>query len=79
MEIIRKIETGGRVSIPIDVRKQLDLEIGDELDFIVSDTCLTIRKRRNSCTFCRSEKKLIEYKGKFICEDCYKLLQVSEK
>ena len=45
IEFIRKIDALGRIIIPIDVRKALDLKIGDDIG-IIAKTILLLERIR---------------------------------
>jgi bifunctional DNA-binding transcriptional regulator/antitoxin component of YhaV-PrlF toxin-antitoxin module len=74
-EIIEKdyIDEQGNINIPLDLRKKIDLEIGDEVTIYLNDTSIIhIEKTKPSCISCYiSDKKLAEFfKGHHICKDC---------
>lgn len=73
---VRQIDALGRVVIPIDVRRSLDMKIGDNVEFFVdySQNSVTIRKYVSSCTFCGSQKKLRIFDNKSVCKECIKKL-----
>ena len=67
---IRKIDNLGRIVIPMDFRKALEISDWDELRIALEDNVITIRKAADSCTFCGSEENLLCFEGKFLCSDC---------
>ena len=69
---VRTIDKMGRVVIPNDLRKQIGLEIGDEISFSVSGKSIVITPITNHCSFCNSKNELIPYFGKYICKHCIK-------
>ena len=44
--IVRRIDDLGRIHIPKDVREPLNINYGDVLSIIVSDTSIVLRKER---------------------------------
>ena len=42
--IIRKIDELGRIVIPIEIRKILNINVGENLEFIVNDNNIIIKK-----------------------------------
>lgn len=44
--IITKIGPGGRIVIPADVRKQLGMDVGDEVCLGIAEDVLTVQTRR---------------------------------
>ena len=67
---IRKIDNLGRIVIPMDFRKALEICEWDDLRISLEGNAVTIRKDHDTCTFCGSKKKLTAFGDKFICEAC---------
>lgn len=67
---VRKIDNLGRIVIPMDFRKALEIHDWDDLRIALEGNAVTIRKEKSSCTFCGNEKNLSEFDGKFICKNC---------
>lgn len=67
---IRKIDNLGRIVIPMDIRKSLEIHDWDELRIRLDDDKILITKAKDSCTFCSAEEDLTPYRGKFICQKC---------
>lgn len=70
--IIRKIDELGRIVLPIELRKKLGIEQRDPIEIYVDGTSIVLKKHETECIFCGGKKKLSEYRGKHICEDCRK-------
>ena len=68
--MIRHIDELGRIVIPKEMRRKMDIESGDEIEFYAEDDRIILRKYQPSCLFCGSEVALVEYKGKRICAEC---------
>ena len=67
---IRKIDNLGRIVIPMDFRKALEISDWDDLRIALEGNSVTIRKEKDSCTFCGSEKNLSAFGDKFVCKAC---------
>ncbi|MBR5295344.1 MAG: AbrB/MazE/SpoVT family DNA-binding domain-containing protein [Clostridia bacterium] len=67
---IRKIDNLGRIVIPMDFRKALEISDWDELRIALEGNTIAIRKAADSCTFCQNEENLLPFEDKFICSDC---------
>lgn len=71
--IARKVDELGRVVLPIELRRSLDIKEGDPLDISIQNNtiCLT-PVSAEACVFCGSTDKsiLIEKGGKHICLSC---------
>ncbi len=67
---IRKIDNLGRIVIPMDFRKALEIREWDDLRIALEGNSVVIRKEHDSCTFCGSEKNLNAFGDKFVCKSC---------
>ncbi len=61
---VRRIDNFGRCVIPIDIRKQLDISITDDLGFVVEDDRIIISKISSSFNLEDFVRKfIVEYFG----------------
>jgi transcriptional pleiotropic regulator of transition state genes len=70
--IVRKVDELGRVVLPIELRRTLDIAERDALEIYVDDTMIVLKKYQPSCIFCDNVSDIVSYKGKNICPDCLK-------
>ncbi len=70
----RTLDEFGRISLPIEMRRQLGITSRDPLSIVCDGDTITIRKVQCSCVFCGRTDKLLEMSGKHACEDCIKEL-----
>ena len=68
--IVRNIDELGRVVIPKEIRRNLGISNNDPIEFFVDSDRIILQKFQSSCHFCGGSDKVIEYKGKKICEIC---------
>ena len=69
--IIRSIDALGRMSIPISLRRSLDINVGDPLEVYMDNDCIIIHKYSEpACMFCGNRENLRQFKGKNICDTC---------
>lgn len=68
--IIRKVDELGRIVIPIELRRVLDIAERDELEIFMDGDHIILQKYEPTCIFCASSQGLISYKGKNICQNC---------
>ncbi|MBQ9735208.1 MAG: AbrB/MazE/SpoVT family DNA-binding domain-containing protein [Clostridia bacterium] len=68
--IVRNIDEMGRLVLPKEMRRKMDIESGDEIEFFAEEDRIILRKYQPSCLFCGSESTVVEYKGKRLCADC---------
>lgn len=73
--IVRKVDELGRIVIPIELRRTLDINIKDSLEIFVDGNYVVLKKYEPACIFCGNAKDVLNYKGKNICPDCMTDLQ----
>jgi len=73
--IVRKVDELGRVVLPIELRRTLDIAEKDALEIYVDGATIILRKYEPACIFCDSAKDITVYKGKNICNDCLSQLK----
>ena len=72
--IVRKVDELGRIVLPIELRRTLDIAERDPLEIYVDGTSIVLKKYQPACVFCGSAKDVVEFKEKNICPDCRKKL-----
>lgn len=72
--IVRKVDPLGRIVIPKEIRKIMDINEGDALEIIKSNNEILLRKYHRGCIFCGDLNSIIEFKGNIVCEECIKAL-----
>lgn len=72
--VVRKLDSVGRLVLPIELRKTFDIGDDDALEIYTEDDMIILKKYQNSCLFCEECEELIEFKGKYICERCLELI-----
>ena len=70
--IVRKVDELGRVVLPIELRRNMGIEIKDSLEIFVDDNMIVLKKYEPACIFCQSADEVQNYKGKLVCSECVK-------
>ena len=73
--IIRKVDDLGRIVLPIEMRRTLDIAEKDALEIYVEGASVILKKYKPSCIFCDTSKDVSEFKGKNVCPKCLKELK----
>ena len=73
--IVRKVDELGRVVIPIELRRTLNIEEKDSLEIYVDGEHIILKKYEPACIFCGNAKDITNYKGKNICPGCMEELK----
>ncbi len=68
--IVRKVDELGRVVLPIELRRTLEIAERDSLEIYVDGSSIILKKYEPACTFCGDAANVQSYKGKNICRKC---------
>lgn len=68
--IVRNVDELGRIVIPKEMRKKMDIANSDPVEFYVDGDKIILTKYIPSCSFCGSDEGIEEFKGKKICRTC---------
>ncbi len=75
---VKKIDELGRVVIPKDIRKTLEVDHNDYLQFYLEGDSIIMKKFGDRCTFCNSSENVVVFKNKLICQACLDELKSDE-
>jgi transcriptional pleiotropic regulator of transition state genes len=64
--IVRNLDNLGRVTLPIELRRNLDLDIKDPVEIFVEGDTIMLKKYSPCDIFTGSKEDLIEYHGKMV-------------
>lgn len=68
--IVRKIDELGRIVLPMEIRKTMELNNRDAIEIFVENDKIILKKYLPACLFCGGTGDVIFYKGKLICSEC---------
>ncbi len=68
--IVRKIDALGRIVLPIELRKHMDIATGDDIEIFVEGNTIVLEKYSPTCIFCGNKEALADYEGKCVCKIC---------
>ncbi|HHV46255.1 MAG TPA: AbrB/MazE/SpoVT family DNA-binding domain-containing protein [Tissierellia bacterium] len=77
--IVRKVDRLGRVVIPIELRRNLDIEEKDALEIFIDGEHIVLKKYAPACIFCGQAKDVTTFKNKNICPSCLKEIENMNK
>lgn len=78
--IVRKIDDLGRIVIPIELRKNMNIDKKDPMEIFTDGSKIILQKYEPGCDLCGSMEDLIEYEGQHICKSCiHKLENLAKK
>ena len=73
--IVRQMDSLGRIVLPIELRRTLDIAQKDSLEICVEGNQIILKKYEPTCIFCENSRDIVSFKGKNICPDCLKELK----
>ena len=73
--IVRPVDALGRIVLPIELRRTLDITTEDSLEIFTDGQSIVLKKYQPSCVFCGEADNVKMVKGKYICKDCLKELK----
>ncbi len=68
--IVRQVDSLGRIVLPIELRRTLDIAERDSLEIYVEEDRIVLKKFAPSCIFCGRTEELVDFKGKKVCKPC---------
>lgn len=68
--VVRKIDELGRIVLPIEIRRTLDIDVKDPMEIFIDEDTIILRKYESSCIFCGNARDNVIYKNKYICKAC---------
>lgn len=68
--IVRKVDELGRVVIPIELRRTMQIAEKDPLEIYVDGESIILKKYEPACIFCGDAADVRIYKDKNICQTC---------
>ena len=68
--IVRPVDALGRIVIPVELRRTLNIKTDDSLEIYVEGQFIMLKKYEPSCVFCGSMDDIRTIHGKNVCIDC---------
>jgi len=68
--IVRKVDDLGRMVIPIELRKTMNIDKKDPMEIFVEEDRIILKKYEPACIFCGSAKQTSDFQDKIICQSC---------
>ena len=70
--IVRKVDELGRIVLPIELRRTLDINERDAVEIFVEGQRVILQKYEPACVFCGSTDGIVDFKGRKVCKKCRK-------
>ena len=73
-----RIDELGRIVLPIEIRKNLNLGSRDAVEIFVNEDTIVLKKYEPACIFCGSMDNASLFRGKIICDKCLSELKKTD-
>ncbi len=77
--IVRPVDNLGRVVLPIELRRVLDIDKDSALEVYVDNDCIVLKKYQPACIFCGSTEGVQPYQGRNICKECREAISAMDR
>ncbi len=68
--IVRKVDELGRIVIPIELRRTMEINIKVDMEIYVDAEKIILEKNQPACMFCGNTENLKPSCNGFFCKDC---------
>ena len=68
--VVRKVDELGRIVLPIEIRKTLDIKQKDAIEIFIDQDKIVLQKYQPACVFCSNADDIVYFNGKRICSAC---------
>lgn len=68
--IVRRVDELGRIVLPIEIRRTLDINQKDSLEIYVDGKSIVLQKYSSACILCGEAEEIVIFKGKNVCTNC---------
>lgn len=73
--IVRKVDELGRIVLPIELRRNLDINIKDPIEIYVNGDAILLKKYQPTCIFCGNAENVKRVHDKNVCSNCIEELK----
>lgn len=73
--IVRRVDELGRIVIPKELRRTLDINEGDPLEIFTDGEGIVLKAYKSGCVFCGEADGVREINGKLVCNSCIRKIR----
>ena len=75
--VVRKVDELGRIVLPAELRKSMDIQIKDALEIFTEGDRIILQKYHPACVFCSNVENVVYFNDKRICSECLEKIKTS--
>ena len=68
--VVRKVDELGRIVLPIEIRKTLDIQQKDAIEIFIDEDKIILQKYQPACIFCNRVENIVYFNDKRVCSAC---------
>lgn len=68
--IVRRVDELGRIVLPIELRRNFNINVRDSLEIYVEGDTIVLKKYEPACIFCGEVNNIVNFQGKNVCPKC---------
>lgn len=68
--IVRKVDNLGRIVLPVELRRTLDIDIHSDVEIYVEGDQVILKKYVPNCIFCGAKEGVSVFEDKYVCKAC---------
>ncbi len=72
--VIRKIDKLGKIEIPVNIRRALDIEAGAMMNITKDGETILLNRCENNCVICGRGEFLYDFRRKKLCKYCIAMI-----
>lgn len=73
--MVRRVDELGRIVLPIEIRKVLDIKVKDHIEIFTDDNRIILQKYQPFCIFCGNAENVVYFAEKRVCAECIEKLK----
>ena len=73
--IVRKMDELGRIVLPKEMRKVMDINAKDAIEIFTDDNRIILQKYQPACIFCGQVENVVYFSGHRVCSACVEKLK----
>lgn len=73
--IVRHVDELGRIVLPIEVRRRLELNAKDGVEIFMESDRVILMKHSPCCVFCGDAGDIVPFKNKKVCRKCLEAIK----
>ncbi len=73
--MVRKVDELGRIVLPSEIRKCMDINIRDSLEIFTDGGRIILQKYQPACIFCNDADNVVFFSDKRVCRACLEKLR----